>query len=173
MYPPKKLFFSDDGSIPNSLLPLLIYQNVLDTTGNEAARWLEDKFAFNGWTNSWRWGVYDFHHYHSNTHEVLGVFQGSAVILLGGEKGEKVKVQPGDVIIIPAGVGHKCLSHDSQFTVVGAYPNGMQPDLMKGEAGERPKADQNIANVPLPETDPLLRMDGGLVRIWGGRDGRP
>lgn len=166
MYPPKKLLFSDDGSIPNSRLPLLYYQNVLDTTGNKAAIWLEDKFASNGWTNSWRWGVYDFHHYHSNTHEVLGVFQGSALILLGGEKGEKVKVKPGDVIIIPAGVGHKCLSHDPQFTVVGAYPNGMQPDLLRGKEGERPKADQNIASVPIPEADPLLGRDGGLVGIW-------
>ena len=42
----------------------------------------------------------------------------------------------------------------------------MQPDLMKGEAGERPKADQNIASVPIPETDPLLGKDGGLVGIW-------
>lgn len=58
MYPPKKLIFSYDGSIPNSRLSLLYYQNVLDTTGNEAAIWLEDKFASNGWTNSWRWGLY-------------------------------------------------------------------------------------------------------------------
>lgn len=166
MYLPKKLFFSDDGSIPNSKLPLLYYQNVLESTGQEAARWLEEKFATNGWTNSWRWGVYDFHHYHSNTHEVLGVFQGSALILLGGENGEKVKVKPGDVIIIPAGVGHKCLSKDASFTVVGAYPDGKSPDLLKGNPEERPQADRNIAKVPIPQTDPLLGKDLGLVEIW-------
>ncbi len=167
MSQPKELYFQDDGAIPNSTLPLLLYQNILDVEGAEAARWLEEKFTSNNWTNCWRWGVYDFHHYHSNTHEVLGVFSGQALILLGGEKGEKVKVKPGDVIIIPAGVGHKCLSHNNQFTVVGAYPNGRSPDLLKGEKGERPKADQNIAQVPLPEADPLLGKDKGLIKMWG------
>ncbi len=168
LYPPKKLYFQDDGIIPNSTLPLLLYQDILEEKGEQGARRLEDKFASNNWTNSWRWGVYDFHHYHSNTHEVLGVFSGQALILLGGEKGEKVKVKPGDVIIIPAGVGHKCLSHDHNFTVVGAYPNGMQPDLLKGDNGERPNADQNIAKVPIPEADPVLGKDSGLLGIWGG-----
>jgi len=166
MYPPEKLYFQNDGLIPNSPLPLLRYRDILEETGEQGARWLENKFASNNWTNSWRWGVYDFHHYHSNTHEVLGVFRGQAVILLGGEKGEKVKVKPGDVIIIPAGVGHKCLSHDANFTVVGAYPNGMSPDLKRGKKEERPEADKNIANVPLPETDPILGKSNGLVAIW-------
>ncbi|MDN3690492.1 cupin domain-containing protein [Cyclobacterium jeungdonense] len=167
MYSPKKLFFQDDGAIPNSALPLLLYRSILEEKGEQAARWLEEKFTSNNWTNSWRWGVYDFHHYHSNTHEVLGVFNGEALILLGGEKGEKVKVKPGDVIVIPAGVGHKCLNHDKSFAVVGAYPNGRSPDLLKGEKGERPKADQNIAQVPIPEADPLLGKDDGLINIWG------
>ncbi|MEX2568666.1 MAG: cupin domain-containing protein [Cyclobacteriaceae bacterium] len=167
MYLPKKLYFLDDGFIPNSTLPLLLYQDILEETGEQGAKWLENRFASNNWTNSWRWGVYDFHHYHSNTHEVLGVFKGQAVILLGGEQGEKVKVKPGDVIIIPAGVGHKCLSHDQNFTVVGAYPNGRQPDLKKGEKEERPETDINIKKVPFPETDPILGKDSGLVEIWG------
>lgn len=166
MYPPEKLYFQDDGLIPNSVLPLLRYRNMLEETGEQGARWLENKFASNQWTNSWRWGVYDFHHYHSNTHEVLGVYSGQAVILLGGEKGERVKVKPGDVIIIPAGVGHKCISHDNAFSVVGAYPNGLSPDLKKGEKGERPEADKNIATVPIPETDPILGKKDGLVTIW-------
>jgi uncharacterized protein YjlB len=166
MYLPKTFLFKDDGQIPNSALPLLYYQNVIESSGNDAAKWFEYTFASNNWTNSWRWGVYDYHHYHSNTHEVLGVFQGSALILLGGEKGEKVKVKPGDVIVIPAGVGHKCLSHSPNFTVVGAYPEGKSPDLLKGQPGERPQADHNIAKVQLPASDPILGDNGGLVEIW-------
>lgn len=167
MYSLKKLEFQDDGTIPNSPLPLLLYQNVLEEKGELAARWLEEKFNSNHWANSWRWGIYDFHHYHSNTHEVLGVYSGQALLLLGGEKGEKVSVGPGDVIVIPAGIGHKCLHHDASFAVVGAYPKGNSPDLLKGEKGERPKADQNIAQVPLPKADPLLGKNGGLRTIWG------
>ncbi|MFC4870862.1 cupin domain-containing protein [Negadavirga shengliensis] len=163
---PEKLYFDDDGVIPNSHRPLLLYRDVFSHTGEQAAEWLESKFSSNNWTNGWRWGVYPFHHYHSNTHEVLGVFKGSALLLLGGDNGKEVQVNAGDVIIIPAGVAHKCLSHTNGFTVVGAYPNGLKPDMRKGEAGERPQADKQIAAVPVPETDPLYGTEAGLVTIW-------
>lgn len=163
---PEAFFFKDDGVIPNSRYPLLLYRNVFTERGNKGADWLEGRFAANRWTNSWRWGVYPFHHYHSNTHEVLGVFSGSALLLLGGEKGRQQTVHAGDIIIIPAGVGHKCLSPSGDFTVVGAYPNGLSPDLNKGEKGERPQTDKNIAAVVLPETDPLLGKQEGLLKVW-------
>lgn len=163
---PKSFSFKDDGSIPNSSYPLLLYHDVFALRGSKGADWLEEKFASHHWNNTWRWGVYPFHHYHSNTHEVLGVFSGSALLHLGGEKGEKVKVEAGDIIIIPAGVGHKCISHSNDFTVVGAYPNSMEPDLNRGEKGERPGTDKNIAAVPFPSTDPLLGKEGGLMTIW-------
>lgn len=163
---PQMLFFEDDGQIPNNKLPLLLYKAVSAERGDKGAEFLEAKFASNNWTNSWRWGVYPFHHYHSNTHEVLGVFKGDALLHLGGEKGQKVKVQAGDIIVIPAGVGHKCLSHSNDFTVVGAYPNSMQPDLNKGEPNERPQTDKNIAAVPFPDTDPWSGKEEGLEKIW-------
>ena len=163
---PQKFYCKDDGSIPNSVYPLLLYRGVFTTYGDAGAEWLEGKFTANSWTNTWRWGIYPFHHYHSNTHEVLGVFSGSALLHLGGEAGEKTAVQAGDIIVIPAGVGHKCISHSEDFTVVGAYPGGLEPDLNRGEKGDRPKADENIANVPLPATDPLFGNEGGLVLIW-------
>ena len=163
---PKKYFFEDDGKIPNSKYPLLVYQSAFTLTGNQGAKWLESHFKENNWFNSWRWGVYPFHHYHSTTHEVLGCFQGSALLHLGGEQGEKVQVEVGDIIVIPAGVGHKCISHSTDFTVVGAYPNGRDWDLLRGDAKDRPMADKNIAAVPLPETDPFTGKKGGLLSVW-------
>lgn len=162
----KTFYFKDDSVIPNSKYPLVIYQQAFNANGNKGADWLEDIFATNKWTNSWRWGVYPFHHYHSNTHEVLGVFKGDALLHMGGEKGEKMKVYAGDIIVIPAGVGHKCLEHTDDFTVVGAYPNGLSPDLMKGNAGERPAADENIARVQLPVTDPVSGKKSGILSLW-------
>ncbi len=162
---PKQLLFKDDGKIPNSKLPLILYKNAFKERGNQGASWLENRFAENNWTNSWRNGIYSFHHYHSTSHEVLGVYAGSALVHLGGEKGEKVDVEAGDIIIIPAGVGHKNLGSKG-LGVVGAYPDGRSWDLNRGYASERPKADENIAALPIPKADPLLGSKDGIVGIW-------
>ena len=163
---PEKYLFKDDGSIPNSRFPLLLYKNALPEKGNAGAIWLENRFAKNNWTNSWRNGIFTYHHYHSITHEVLGVYQGNALVHLGGEKGSKLWIEAGDVVVIPAGVGHKKLESSTDFKVVGAYPNGSAYDILRGKPEERPKADDNIAKVPIPEFDPILGPNEGLLKIW-------
>ncbi|SHI59330.1 cupin domain-containing protein [Pseudozobellia thermophila] len=162
---PQKLFFKDDGKIPNNKLPLILYKNAFSERGSSGASWLEDRFLRNNWSNSWRNGIYSFHHYHSTSHEVLGVYSGKALVHLGGESGEKVEIEAGDIVIIPAGVGHKNLGSEN-LGVVGAYPDGRSWDLNKGLPGERPKADTNIAALPIPDADPLLGADDGLRTIW-------
>ena len=160
---PKEYYFKDDGKIPNSKFPLLLYRNAFSERNNAGAKWLENRFAQNNWTNSWRNGIYSFHHYHSTSHEVLGVYTGEALVHLGGEKGEKVKIKEGDIIIIPAGVGHKNLS-SSNLGIVGAYPDGRDWDINKGLDGERPAADKNIAALPIPGADPLSGK--GMPSSW-------
>jgi uncharacterized protein YjlB len=162
---PEVFYFKDDGRIPNSKYPLLVYRQAFTATGDEGAGFLEKTFAANNWSNSWRNGIYPFHHYHSISHEVLGIYSGSALLHLGGENGKKVKVQAGDIIVIPAGVGHKNLGGDN-LGVVGAYPDGHDWDLLKGEPGDRPQADKNIAAVPFPSYDPLSGKQGGLLILW-------
>src|SRR3712207_7593545 len=53
--------------------------------------------------------------FRSNAHEVLGVVSGSATIRFGGESGETFGVSAGDVVIIPAGVGHACINASDDF----------------------------------------------------------
>jgi len=163
---PELYFFEDDGNIPNSKYPLIIYKGIFSDRGNAGAEWLENRFESNNWKNSWRNGVFHYHHYHSITHEVLGVYEGSALLHLGGEKGTKFQVNAGDIIVIPAGVGHKNLEASKDFAIVGAYPDGMDYDLMRGNPEERPRADENISKVPFPEKDPLLGESNGLIQIW-------
>lgn len=97
------------------------------------AEWFEDRFAANGWTGSWRNGVYDWHHYHRTTHEVLGCYAGWAVIRLGGEMGQDHRIQAGDAVIIPAGLAHRRMQSSGDFAVVGAYPDGVSPDMQRGD----------------------------------------
>ncbi|UOQ68676.1 cupin domain-containing protein [Hymenobacter volaticus] len=162
---PETYIFQDDGRIPNSRYPLLVYRKALKT-GPAGASWLEQHFAANNWTNSWRNGVFPYHHYHSTSHEVLGVYSGTALLHLGGEKGKQLQVAAGDILVIPAGVGHKKIEASEDFGVVGAYPDGRSYDVLRGEPGERPHADQRIAALPLPTRDPLTGLQGGVQQHW-------
>ena len=164
---PKTYRLKDSGKFPNSLLPALVYARVL-TEGEGLAQAFEKLFEKNGWTGSWRNGLYKVHHYHSTAHEVLGVYRGEVTVCLGGEDGMHVTLRAGDVAVLPAGVAHKNERQSSDFAVVGAYPEGTSPDLRYGEPGERPRSDENIRRVKLPGSDPVQGKSGALVRLWRG-----
>jgi uncharacterized protein YjlB len=166
MTQPEQILFADDGTIPNSRYAVLLYRKAVDLDDRDPASSMEERFAANHWTDSWRNGIYPFHHYHSTSHEVLGIYGGSATVRIGGEHGQDFIVEAGDVIVIPAGVGHKNLGASRNFGVVGAYPNGRQCDLLRGRSGERPQADRNIAAIPIPNEDPLYGAEGPLKRFW-------
>jgi uncharacterized protein YjlB len=166
MKEPSTALFKDDGVIPNSRYPLLLYHGVINVQAADPASHVQEQFAANNWTNSWRNGIYTFHHYHSTSHEVLGVYRGSVTVRLGGEQGRDFRVQAGDVIVIPAGVGHKNLEASADFGVVGAYPDGRQWDLLTGKPGERPEADHHIAALPVPGNDPVYGAKGPLRKVW-------
>ena len=158
----------DDGPFPNNeALPLLVYAGAFRLPEREPAAAIETVFEANAWPPAWRFGVFGFHHYHSTAHEALGVFAGHARLLFGGPRGVAITAVPGDVILIPAGVAHKCLD-SSGFRVVGAYPAGQDFDMNRGETGERPAADANIARVPLPRADPVFGANGPLFDHWQG-----
>lgn len=159
--------FKDDGMIPNHPnWPVILYPGVLRSREQE----IEAVFNKNNWRNSWTGGVFSYHHYHSNTHEVLGVMSGSVKLQLGGEQGITVTAAAGDVILLPAGTGHKKIEASHDFQVVGAYPDGMQHNTHTGEPGERPKVLQDIKQVSLPAQDPVFGSDGPLPNHWGSED---
>jgi uncharacterized protein YjlB len=163
--------FIDDGIVPNSKYPVIVYHHVLDREGDAAAVFLENRFAENGWTNAFRWRVYNYHHYHTNTHEVLGVYAGNALLQLGGPKGEKLHVRVGDVIILPAGTGHIALSYSDDFAVVGAYPDGKEPDLIKLEDVRPDIVREQVDAVPVPAHDPLYGdAAGAIFSSWNKRE---
>lgn len=157
------IHFEDDGSIPNNpRLPVIIYPAAFKDNPEE----IETVFNRHQWTNSWTGGVFNYHHYHSNTHEVLGVRSGSATIQLGGEQGQSVQVAVGDVTVLPAGTGHKLLESTEDFQMVGAYPGGIQPNKKLGNPDERPYVLEDILDVPLPQNDPVQGEDGPLMTNW-------
>ena len=166
---PERLRFADDGRIPNSRLPALLYRRRGPAHGMDAVAF-ERLFAAHGWRGAWCDGIYPFHHFHSTSHEVLGIAGGSARVALGGPAGRQLQVGTGDVLVIPAGVGHRLERADAGFLVVGAYPDGRGWDLCRGEPAERTRVLRNLAAVPLPASDPVHGATGPLLSAWADAD---
>jgi uncharacterized protein YjlB len=131
--------------IPNHpRFPVLIYHDVDDP---------RERFAAHGWGGTWVNGVFDFHHFHSTSHEALAVVAGAAVVELGGPQGEAFEVAAGDVLVLPAGTGHRRRSARDGFTVVGAYPAGQEDYDLLREADDAARA--RIDALPAPPDDPV------------------
>lgn len=156
----------DNGIFPNSKLPALLYKAVLQLPFVLAASSAEGLFKKNGWGNNWTGGIYTYHHYHSITHEALAIVKGKTSLQLGGDDGVTITIEKGDVIIIPAGIAHKNTGNEYDVTCVAGYPGGQTFDVNNGRPGERPITDKNIAEVPLPDTDPVFGAKGELLSTW-------
>jgi len=150
--------------IPNHpRFAVLLYREVqAAVAGADDARRL---FADHGWGGAWVNGVFPFHHFHSTSHEVLAVVAGRATIELGGPQGRPFDVGAGDVIVLPAGTGHRRAGADDAFTVVGAYPAGQEDyDLLRGDDPEEVlAARERIAHLAAPGQDPV---GGDGVASW-------
>jgi uncharacterized protein YjlB len=159
--------FEDDGLVPNHpRWPFIIYRSAVNLgDGYDPAAVMEDLFEANEWGDTWRDGIYDYVHYHSRIHEVLGIARGKGRVRFGGNKGRIFTLKVGDVVILPAGTGHQCLSADGDFLVVGAYPSaGTYDECTKVE--DRPRALKTIPKVPAPRKDPVYGKDGPLTKHW-------
>ena len=154
------------GGVPNNKLPVMIYHRVIPPNIVDNADYLEHLFRSNGWPPQWRYPVYTFTHFHSNTHEALGVFAGTARLQLGGENGKIIEVKAGDVLLLPAGIGHKQISADEEFMLVGAYPPEMKADLCHDEPAQLTARTKAVVAVPLPATDPVTGHNEGSMITW-------
>ncbi|RAX37503.1 cupin domain-containing protein [Rhizobium tropici] len=146
----------------NQRFPVIVYRGAL--AGRNRAEGFEQLFRANGWGGLWRNGVYDFHHYHSTAHEILGIAEGQARLMIGGPGGKDIEVKAGDALLLPAGTGHCRLEASGDFLVIGGYPPDQEADLCR----EIPSAEQKarIEKLGVPATDPLKGKAGGLRSLW-------
>ena len=155
------------GAIPNHpRWPLLVYPGAVAIAGADPAAAFEALFDRNGWPAAWRNGVYPFHHFHCDAHEALGVYSGEATLQLGGDDGVVITARPGDVIVLPAGTGHKKLSSRGALGIVGAYPAGQHPDMCTPLTSNVKRSADAVTRVALPPRDPVYGAGGPLFTHW-------
>lgn len=151
---PIPLMFKRDDTVPNNPdLPVLFYSEALPKPFDDPAALFEAMFASQGWQPQWRDGIYSYHHYHTQGHEVLG-----------GEHGQVLNVSTGDVLLLPAGIGHCSLSASKDFLVVGAYPPGQHGDICR--EAPTPAQLRNIEQLPFPDEGPVTGDQGAFRRLW-------
>ncbi|MDN7131090.1 cupin domain-containing protein [Halomonas sp. MC140] len=164
---PETLYFDSDetNGFPNSPLPVLIYRQVIDNNNaKKRADLLEAMFERHGWPPAWRYHLYDFDHFHSTAHEVLGIFRGQALARLGGPNGQELMLYAGDVLVLPAGIVHASVESNDDFCMVGAYPPGQAPEIERGDPSQLAAAQARVAAVALPKESPV---GGPLTSLWG------
>ena len=155
------------GQIPNHPhWPLLVYNGAVALAGSDPAAIFEALFSRNRWPAAWRNGIHPFHHYHINGHEALGVYSGEVTVLFGGDAGIVLTAKPGDVIVLPAGTGHKKLSSKGALGVVGAYPDGQHPDTCIPPLARAQRNAEIVTRIPLPASDPVFGPQGPLFDHW-------
>ncbi|KAI1455532.1 RmlC-like cupin domain-containing protein [Annulohypoxylon moriforme] len=155
--------------IPNTSIqnkPLLHYHEVFPPSTLTASAIESHLTAVGVVEPQWRYTMYSTTHYHSTSHEVLCISQGKAKLCFGGEdnpgKVEKEVVQ-GDVLILPAGVGHRLLRDiTGRFEMVGSYPKGYNWDMCYGKRGEEDKM-ESIRTLPWFERDPIYGDTGPVL----------
>lgn len=160
----KKIIVPKDYLPGNPDYPLLIYKQAVTDCDEKT---VQTQLEQNDWRHAWVDSIYDFHHYHCNTHEVLVILSGTCQVQFGGDDRSIYAVNQGDVVIIPAGVAHKSLSMSDDFRCMGAYPFDVGHDMNYGTIEEYTKAIDAIKQVGLPKKDPILGEEGLLFKYWG------
>ncbi|PMS13631.1 cupin [Trinickia caryophylli] len=165
---PEAFVLDANGWIPNNeRLPVLLYRGAIALDGAaDVAVPFEQRFTRNGWPSQWRDGVYDFHHFHPATHEVLGFARGWARLVLGGPPplGRELEVRAGDVVVLPAGTGHRRIEASDDFLVVGGYPPNQDTGISRTAVGEEQR--QAMLRTSFPPSDPVAGPGGPLTRLW-------
>lgn len=153
-----------NGMLPNSRFPLLVHRGGIPSGGVEA---VIKRFRSTGWYNNWRYpGIYVYPHFHSTTHECLGVATGWMEVGLFGHGGIRLRVNAGDVIVMPAGVSHVMVGHSGDIMMVGGYPEGRDWDNIQEEhitEEIRRAAAKRIMMLPIPARDPVT---GQPMQEW-------
>lgn len=153
-----------NGMVPNSRYPLLVHRAAVAGGGEDR---VIARFQENGWLNNWRYpGVYTYRHFHSTTHECLGVARGWMDVEIFGAGGPILRVSAGDVVVMPAGVSHMMVAHSDDVSLAGGYPDGRDWDNMRQDQlseALRRDAVKRIMMLPIPLRDPAT---GSPMQHW-------
>ena len=160
-------YFDTQAAVPTHReWPVLIYGGVF--RGAQDVRGLLVRtLSENCWGGFRSRQISTIDHFHLRTHEILGVTRGHAVLGLGGTSGRIAQLVPGDLLLLPVGVGIRLISSSSDLEVVGAYPEGHAgSDLIDNRQLPVETATRIAEEVPCPLTDPLFGRDGPLFDFW-------
>ena len=165
MTEPETFLFDDDGAIPNSTLPLLVYRAAApaDPRRNRSRPSPPTAGLPPGATASIRTTT------STPIRTKLWALPAAPPPCCSAvPTAANCRSAPATSSIVPAGVGHCNKAQSPDLLIVGAYPdNAPRPDQYRGKPAEHAAVTQKIAAVPPPAADPVTGGDGPLRRLWG------
>jgi len=87
-------------------------------------------------------------------------------VQFGGARGKTITLKAGDVVVLPAGTGHRRVSPSKDLLVVGAYPPDGDYDELRPDDIDLESAAARIASVPVPASHPLYGDQEPLTSLW-------
>ena len=159
--------FADDGRIPNNVLPLVLYRCAIDLTGSPDPEDADRKNLYRQWLGrpvaqrhlSLRALSFDDSRGDGRRARPR---RGA----LRRRQRRTIEVASGDVVVLPAGIGHQRLTQSPDLVVIGAYPPNGKYNLCRGTKAEHADALASIPDVPHPATDPVFGPKGPLIALW-------
>ncbi|KAH8883206.1 hypothetical protein GQ53DRAFT_830900 [Thozetella sp. PMI_491] len=170
---PEHYFVGDTPYVPGSELPVVVYRGALKHCQNEEEIriYLESN---GGWVRGGAWNAWFKSHYHPNVHECYGVATGSSELSIGRgplddhSAEQLIRLNKGDVMIIPAGVSHCSSTATEDYRFIVFFPKEDPKWISVWCQTDEDTAEnkQRALQVPLPSTDPLEGPNGYLIREW-------
>ena len=162
---PLTFTFADDGAIPNSRLPMLVYRAAVPADPAAIETTVRREPLASGVARQ-RASVPAFPQQRARG---FGRRARPGQGAIRWPRRRNVGHAAGDVVVLPAGVGHCRLEKSADLLIVGAYPDNASA---AGPASRRPGRARcvvrNIAAVATPNADPVAGGQGALVSLWGG-----
>ncbi len=160
--------FADDGSVPNNP-PAVCALSPRDRIliGSPDPEDVIENGSAQRWRDMWRNGIFPYVHYHFDDPRGMGIARGPRQGPLRRQQGPGARSQHGVRLReLPAGTGHQCLSASPESDGDRHLFRRTASTISAAAARANMPRRWKPSRVPLPDSDPVFRQAGPLLRLW-------